>query len=454
MSIPDARARARKTLDGLGALEAPMTRSAPVNGASASIFIPDEEHERRVQAAVDRERAKREARRRLDAEERGPIGPPTIDSLRDRLARPTRATAFRIAGWQPMGGRVVFAAPFKAGKTTVVANVVRSLADGDAFLGQHAAMPVDGMIALLDFEMGGAQLDAWLRAQRIRHDDRVLVLPMRGQVASFNILDSDVRATWAALLQRHRVAYIVVDCLRPILDGLGLDEHRDPGRFLVALDALLLEAGISECLVVHHMGHLSERSRGDSRLRDWPDVEWRLVRQNDDPASARYITAYGRDVDVPESRLVYDPVTRALTIAAGSRRDATTRDALTAVLAALEVATEPVTGRAIKRLLAAGDHGRDAIDSALRLGCRTGAIAVQDGPKHSKLYRLPGSVPVSGSVREVSEDGERECPSPYRDGTLARAFPSDEVLSGHSDTPSSQLTPKARSRHECKEPTA
>jgi hypothetical protein len=65
------------------------------------------------------------------------------------------------------------------------------------------------------------------------------------------------------------------------------------------------------------MGHANERARGDSRLRDWPDVEWRLVRRDDDPASARFITAYGRDVDVPESQLIYDHGTRHLTIEDG-----------------------------------------------------------------------------------------------------------------------------------------
>ena len=90
------------------------------------------------------------------------------------------------------------------------------------------------------------------------------------------------------------------------------------GAFLVPLDALLAEAGIPDALVVHHMGHTNERSRGDSRLRDWPDVEWRLMRKDDDPASARFFTAYGRDVDVEEQELGYDAATRRLTVVGGS----------------------------------------------------------------------------------------------------------------------------------------
>jgi len=89
----------------------------------------------------------------------------------------------------------------------------------------------------------------------------------------------------------------------------------------VAFDALLRDGQISEACIVHHMGHAGERSRGDSRLRDWPDAEWRMMRESDDPASARYITAYGRDVNIPESRLSFDAETRRLMIAGGSRQD-------------------------------------------------------------------------------------------------------------------------------------
>ena len=86
------------------------------------------------------------------------------------------------------------------------------------------------------------------------------------------------------------------------------------------------------------MGHAGERSRGDSRLRDWPDVECRLVRDesNDedgdtDPA-ARYLAAYRRDVDQPEQLLGYDGTTRRLTIAGGSRKDTKVEALIAAVV--------------------------------------------------------------------------------------------------------------------------
>jgi hypothetical protein len=105
---------------------------------------------------------------------------------------------------------------------------------------------------------------------RIRNDDRIIVEPMRGRAAAFDLLDERVLAQWAELLRARSTSYLMVDCLRPILDALGLDEQRDAGRFLVPLDRLLRDASIPDGLVVHHIGHTGERSRGDSRIRDWP----------------------------------------------------------------------------------------------------------------------------------------------------------------------------------------
>lgn len=380
---------------------------------------PEEQHEQRVQTEVDRERARREARRRLDKEERAKLPEPDIATLAERLARPREEVSWRIEGWQPVGTRVVASSQFKAGKTTFVGNMIRSLVDGDDWLDRAEVFPVSGAVTLLDFEMAAGtpgksrgQLDDWLEEQGIRNAGRVIVIPMRGLAASFDLLDADVRADWVRRLEG--TAYLILDCLRPILDALGLDEHKDVGRFLVALDALLAEAKIWECLVVHHMGHGAERARGDSRLRDWPDVEWRLVRQDEDPSSPRFISAYGRDVDIPESRVLYDKATRHLTLVGGSRKDQKAEAALDSIIELLKEKGEALSGRAIKEGLEHSDHGRNVIDDALRFGIQHGRLEVQPGPRKAKLYRP--SVPVSRSVPPGKRDTQARvslCPTPF-----------------------------------------
>jgi hypothetical protein len=378
-------------------------------------------HERQVAAKLHELRVVDEARHRLAVERHGNLDPPQLLTLRERLARPRPPTSWRIRDWQPAGSRVVLAAQYKSGKTTLVDNLVRCLVDGDDWLGQHEVTPVTGTVVVLDFEMSADQLDDWLRDQNIVNDDRVHVEPMRGRAAAFDLLDERTLTGWADLLRSRDASYLVVDCLRPILDALGLDEHRDAGRFLVPLDRLLTEAGIPDATVVHHMGHTGERSRGDSRIRDWPDVEWRLVRQDDEPGSDRYISGYGRDVDVLESQLAFNPASRHLTLAGGSRRDAAARAALVDVLAVLKDAREPMTGRGVEMALAGSDHKRDTVRRALGLGIRTEVIATAPGPRRSTLHSLP-SAPVRGSAPPVRQRSADECASAPIDGALAHTL--------------------------------
>jgi hypothetical protein len=279
-------------------------------------------HDRHA-AAVDRElellRVRRDAKRRLAAEERGSVTPEII-SLAQLLAEPEPEEQWRITDWQPQESRVILAAPHKGGKTTLVASLVRSLVDGDPWLDKYPVCPVPGCVALIDTEMSRRQLKRWYRDQGLRHPERVILVPLRGRAAAFDLLDPSCQQQWQQWLRDRAVCYLVLDCLRPILDALGLDESHDAGRLLVPFDVLLREANIPEACIVHHMGHSNERSRGDSRLRDWPDVELRLVREGDTPQ--RYLSAYGRDVDIPESLLGFDPLTRRVTFIGGSRAEA------------------------------------------------------------------------------------------------------------------------------------
>ena len=376
--------------------------------------LSDEElRARRVTLEVERERARREARRRLDAEERGALAEPEIRTLADRLANPLPPVRWRIERFHPADARVMLVAQFKGGKTTLRDNWVRSLVDGDPFLGREPVTPTTGNVAVLDLEMGARQMDDWLCDQRIEHSGRVIPIPLRGKAATFNILDDGIRAQWATRFRDHGITYPILDCLRPALDALGLDEHGEAGRFLVAFDALLAEAGITEALVIHHMGHSNERARGDSRLRDWPDVEIRLVRQSDDPASPRFLAAYGRDVDQRECALDYDPTTRRLTLAGGDRRDAAAREALADVLAVLEPSGDGASGRTILSNLADSGHTRTTLTDAIRLGIRTGGDPHGPGnqARHSPLAR-DWSAPVNQSAPGVlRRTGESECAS-------------------------------------------
>jgi hypothetical protein len=178
--------------------------------------------------------------------------------------------------------------------------------------------------------------------------------------------------------------------LRPIFDAHGLDENRDAGRFLTAFDALLIEADIPEALIVHHMGHQGERSRGDSRLRDWPDVEWFVRKDGDDDMGVRYFRAFGRDVAVPLGTLVYDFATRHLSYMTGNKADAKAKEALPIVLGILDEATEPLTQASLViKALAVRTTTRitkEQARQAIQLGIENGEIGTRPGERNSILH--------------------------------------------------------------------
>lgn len=378
--------------------------------------LNDLDHQAKVLEELDRLKVRDEALRQFKVQQHPPAPLPEILTLKERLDRPVPELAWRVEGWQPANTRVMLAAQFKAGKTTLTGNLARCLVDGDRWLGTEEVNPVN-RVTILDFEMGERQIDAWLRDQGIFNTDRIVVVPMRGRAAAFNILDEDTRARWAQLLAG--TDYLIVDCLRPILDAIGLDEHRDGGRFLTAFDALCEEADIPDALMVHHMGHSEERSRGDSRFRDWPDVEWRLVREGDEPNSPRYISAYGRDVDQTESQLDHDPDTRHLTLVGGTRANAKARAALPDILDCLARSDEPLSTRAIIDALTDTDHTRRAITKGLIIGIHAGHIYTEKGARGAHLHSL--TAPARRTAPTARRDTPHDRASAYMTGAVVHS---------------------------------
>lgn len=348
-------------------------------------FERDVEHE--VRKLTVREMALRRLRAERTAEK------PPLRMLPEFLAVEDEPVAYRIDGLFPVGARALLAAQFKAGKTTLMANLIRSLADGVPFLSEHEVTPTDGTIVLIDTELDERMLRRWLRAHSIRHTEKVAILSLRGRLSSFDLTDHGVRTEWAEILAAIAPDVVLLDCLRPILDAIGLDEDKEAGKFLVAFDELLGEAQVPEAVLVHHMGHAGERSRGSSRLRDWPDVEWKLVRRDpEDESSPRFFRAYGRDVDLPERELTYHADTRHLSVwGGGSRRDGLLDTVLDDIRS--ELSSEPglTSGVIEKRLTAAGEHSRSNVRAALQRGISSGQIVARSGERNAIRHYLTGA---------------------------------------------------------------
>jgi len=306
-------------------------------------------------------------RREIDAEARRFIRrqarkvPPNALTLAEILSKPMPPVMYRVEGLLPENGRAILSAPRKAGKTTFIVNLIKALADGGKFLDRFGVTSPIGNIVLLDFEMSESQLHSWYSKAKIATLSKVIVNTLRGHSADFDIIDDKVRAEWVAKIRSWDCEILIIDCLRPILDGIGLDENSEAGRFLESISTLMDEADIKELILVHHAGHVGERSRGDSRLRDWPDAEWRIIRPapkdgtEPGPDDPRFFGAEGRDVGVTERQISFNNDTGRMVLLDGegtTRKDARAEQSMHElqgrIVTFLRTMDEPVSTKRIK----------------------------------------------------------------------------------------------------------
>lgn len=291
-------AAGREHRDSMAALSRRLARSAALDSLAPEL----------IRAEVTRLRRVEQAKSYLAIERARAVDVAPAVGLSDFLETPDLTTPFIVDRVWPVDGNIAFSAQKKAGKSRIIQNLTRSLADGDPFLDVFAVLG-QRRVALLDFELPEPMLRAWLRGQKIqRHDNVALVESLKGRAGSFAVTDDAVRSRWATKLRDCGTEVLILDPLRPVLRALKLDEWREIGVFLDAFDALKAEAGIREGLIAHHHGHHAQRAAGDSSFEGWGDAIWNLTRDDpNDPRSFRFFDAYGRDVDVDQGLVsLYD----------------------------------------------------------------------------------------------------------------------------------------------------
>lgn len=188
----------------------------------------------------------------------------------------------------------------KAGKTTVVRELVRSALHGEPFLGRFAVtLPSDADVVLFDTEMPLDSLHEQYQRAGVEHLERLNLRPLRGREQALDARVAVVRERW-----REQIApgsLVVVDCIYSLFGALGVSENSDEViGVLAGLRALSTECDAAGLVVVHHLGKDTDRgARGHSSIEGFPDAIARI--ELDGPPSAeaqRTFAAYGRDVSV------------------------------------------------------------------------------------------------------------------------------------------------------------
>lgn len=249
-----------------------------------------------------------------------PAEPFDVGSLAEILARPD-TERFRVGGLLLSEGFTTVVAARKTGKTTFNLNLADSLLSGRDFLGQFPVEPVEGRIALLNFEVAAKQVAHWASLVGV-DPDRFDIVTLRGRRNP--LLHPQDRADLAKHLRAREVEFLFVDPFSRAFYGDSQQDNTQVQTFLSDLDVFARsEVGATDVVLNVHAGWNADRSRGASALEDHPDsIIWLKPGDREKGDRSTYIEAKGRDVDVEEMQLAFDPTTYRLSLTGeGSRRE-------------------------------------------------------------------------------------------------------------------------------------
>lgn len=349
-----------------------------------------------VAQEVERQRAQREARRQLDDDDarkawREPESTPTAA---DELALPDEMIPWTVETLLPAGGNVLLAAQFKAGKTTLMLNLLRALTEASPFLGRFA-VPVPQRVAFWNYEVGRGQFRRWLRESGPLAPELASVLTLRGHILP---LTTKAGADWAVRwLETRGAQFWIIDPFARAFTGQNENDNTEVARWLDAVDSIKDRAGVAGLSLAAHTGRAaheqgSERVRGATRLDDWADVRWML---NTDAEDARYFRAVGRDVDHPEHKLQFDPASRLLSMTDDKRAAPmrSTRGTAAPIAASNSEMLRLIAGQpgiTTRQLRAATGRSHDTTWSVLNVLLQQQLIRSVTGSRGSDLWYIVG----------------------------------------------------------------
>lgn len=343
-------------------------------------------------------------------------------TLKELLTRP-RDMDWRVEGFLPAGGRLLLSAQRKTGKTTMVGNLARSLLTGEPMLGRFPVAPVLGKVIVLNYEVTGEQFADWMHDIGVP-EDRMYVVNLRGRR---NLLaDAIGRERLVDLIREQEGEVLVVDPFGRAYTGASQDDAAQVTPWLVRLDEVAEAAGIKELILAAHAGWNGERTRGSSALEDWPDVIATMTRDPD--TDERFLKVEGRDVDIEEDRLSFDPSTRTLRLSGEGSRKAYTAsrhmsdlaDEVVKIVARCPWINGSKVGKMLRDLGVPHQKGDER--KALHLAVDDGRLATRPGRQGAIEYEV-NKQPAPGAPDLPHGAPLRPTPPPYkgwgRDGQVA-----------------------------------
>lgn len=337
----------------------------------------------------------------------------------ERCATPRPPVQFAVDRIAAVGQNVTITGQYKAGKTLLGLNLIRSLIEGEPFLGEFKIGSETGSsvkVGLWSLEMSMSDLDGYIDPLGITGDAAGRLAVMNGRGYGVNIL-TDVGRQWAVnWLKRMAVQTWVIDSHARLCRMAGVDEN-DNGQVLSLLhrlDEIKEQAGVNELFYLVHTGRGENgtadggtaRARGATVLDDWADARWVLTRQG----AVRFLSVEGRSVtDMDPRSIDFDSETGRMTLGTHDPISAKV-DGLVALVVSL-VVDHPgeYNERALRNVVKerAGGAGIERIRNARDEAIVLGAIRVVDGPRGEKRYWPPLTEEASDQALTVHDTVKR-----------------------------------------------
>lgn len=345
-------------------------------------------HDALVEERLSFYRADRAAKQRLmvDAWRE----PPFSSSLEIDLALPVDPVRYRILGMLGVNHNASLTAQYKTGKTTLLCGLVKSLADGNDFLGSIEVEPPQGRIGFWNAEMDRDDYIGYIRSTGIQNPTRVETAHLRG----FNVpILSEQGRNWAVRWLRDQgVTVWINDAWSRLCAWSGVDENDNTeiNRLCAAIDEIKSRAGVSEFITTHHTGRKqhemgAEHGRGAASLDAWVDSRWVMTREG----AARFLMVEGRKMGLAGGtrELVFDPETGLNNL--GSKDRSTARSEQHNDVVERLVTANPgikTTDLLVKVQDAIPGKNRTAANTALKAARESGVVYTAPGARNSQRY--------------------------------------------------------------------
>lgn len=298
--------------------------------------------------------------------------------LSDWLKEPDDPVQYRIESLWPSDGTVFVVAQFKAGKTTLVSNLIASLTSGEPFLGRFTTTPAERNIGFLNFEVSPNQARRWLRETGIKNSEKVRVWNLRGYGSPFSteLMVEDLERS----LKENEIEILIIDPFSGAFRNGNSKENDEVKAFLLELETIARRSGVREIVMTVHAGHDQDRVRGATTLGDHPDALWWIQKAKN---GKRLFRAEGRDVWLDAEGLDLDPNTRRLRLTGLNKADTSTQ-ALGWLILSFVRTSPGCTASQIE----AGVTGKNSSITAARKRLVDQGVLIERSMGNSKQYYL------------------------------------------------------------------